>query len=118
VFDLLYPYVSRAILAYCALSVLIIFLILKSSSFFCQSPRWRHAMLFGLSVLFVGLVGDLADGISDQNGLRQWILIRNSGLAILLTSVAGLHWDKFSPILFEGSKLFNNPLMRKLFRYK
>jgi hypothetical protein len=56
-------------------------------------------------------------GTSNLEQLRLWSLSRHCGISIIFTAALGMHWDKFAPVLFEGSKLFDKSLMRRLFRY-
>jgi hypothetical protein len=116
--DLFYVGTTSAVMIYKMIMLFVIMMILINSKYFENRKGWRNIFMLGVSLSFLGLAGDLVDGNSEVTQLRNWIIARQAGDAVLFTGAIGMHWDKFSPVLFNGSVIFNNPLMRRIFRIK
>jgi len=112
-----YAWVINPVMAIKAVLVLVVALIVLKTDYFASRVKWRAGFLVSCAILFVGLAGDLLDGLSSLSELRTWAFMRHLGVTSLLFCVLGMHWQMFAPVLFKGSKLFDNPVMRKLLRY-
>ena len=116
--DAFYQLIINPVMVAKAVLLALVALIVIQSDYFAHRQAWKRCFLVACSIAFVGLAGDIMDGSSTLDELRVWALLRHVGITILLYSALGMHWDKFAPVLFKGSKLFDNRLMRKLFRYE
>lgn len=116
--EAIYAFSINWIMGVKALFLICLGLIVMQSNYFADRPKWRIGFLISGALLFVGLAGDIMDGLSELSELRFWAVLRHIGAASLFGCVLGMHWTQFAPVLFQGSKLFDNPVMRKLFRYE
>jgi len=118
VVEFLYTIAVNSVMSVKAVLLFMVAMIVLQSDYFSHRRKWKIGFLVSAGLTFLGVTGDILDGTSTLGELRTWSLLRHLGITSLLFCALGMHWDKFAPILFDGSKIFDNKFMRKLLRYE